>query len=140
MSDKQKHLEMIQGAINRFSTNSFLLKGWNVTLLSALLALSAHNCNVNLVYFACIPIVILWGLDGFFLWQEQLFRKLYDLARGLPEDKIDFSMDTDQITGNDRPKWLKATFSKTLTPFHFPLFLTVTGIMTFRLIILIIRR
>ena len=134
MSNKQKHLEMIQGAINRFSTNSFLLKGWSVTLLSALLALSIHNRNVNLVYFACIPTTILWGLDGFFLWQEQMFRKLYDLVRVLPEDKIDFSMDADQITGDDRPKWLKATISKTLTPFHFPLFLTVIGIMIFRLI------
>ena len=134
MSDKQKHLEMLQGAMNRFSKNSFLLKGWSVTLLSALLALSAHNCNINLVYFACIPVIILWGLDGFFLWQEQLFRKLYNLVRVLPEDKIDFSMDVDQITVDDRPKWLKATFSKTLIPFHLPLFLTVIGIMIFRLI------
>ena len=134
MSDKQKHLEMLQGAMNRFSKNSFLLKGWSVTLLSALLALSAHNCNINLVYFACIPVIILWGLDGFFLWQEQLFRKLYNLVRVLPEDKIDFSMDVDQITVDDRPKWLKATFSKTLIPFHLPLFLTVISIMIFRLI------
>lgn len=134
MSDKQKHLEMLQSAINRFSTNSFLLKGWSVTLFSALLALSTHNRNVNLVYFACIPTIILWGLDAFFLWQEQLFRKLYDLVRVLPEDKIDFSMDADQITGDDRPKWLKAIFSKTLIPFHFPLFLIVIATMIFCLI------
>ena len=134
MSNKQKHLEMIQGVINRFSTNSFLLKGWSVTLLSALLALSTHKSNINLVYFACIPTTILWGLDGFFLWQEQLFRKLYNLVRVLPEDKIDFSMDTDQITGDDRPKWLKATISKTLTPFHCPLFLTIIVMMIFHCI------
>ena len=72
MSDKQKHLEMIQGVINRFSTNSFLLKGWNVTLLSALFALSIRNCDFNLVYFAYIPTIILWGLDGFFVWQENM--------------------------------------------------------------------
>lgn len=134
MSDKQKHLEMIQGAINRFSTNSFLLKGWSVTLLSALLALSAHNCNVNLIYFACLPIIILWGLDGFFLWQEQLFRKLYDLVRVLPDDKIDFSMDTDKITNDDRPKWFKVICSKTLIPFHCPLFLTIIAIIIYRLV------
>ena len=134
MSNKQKHLELIQGTIERFSKNSFLLKGWSVTLFSALLAFSVHNCNVNLVYFACIPTTILWGLDGFFLWQEQLFRKLYDLVRRLPEDKIDFSMDENQITGKDRPKWLKAIFSKTLIPFHCPLLLTVIGVTIFRLI------
>lgn len=134
MSDRQKHLEMIQGVINRFSKNSFLLKGWSVTLFSALLALSAHTCNVNLVYFACIPITILWSLDAFFLWQERLYRKLYDVVRKLPEDKIDFSMDDNQITGENRPKWLRAAFSKTLIPFHSPLFLTIIAMIIFRLV------
>ena len=133
MSDKQKHLEMIQSVVNRLSRNSFLLKGWSVTLFSALFALSFHNCNINLVYFACIPTTILWGLDAFFLWQEQLFRKLYDLVRVLPDDKIDFSMDTDKITDDDRPKWFKVIRSKTLIPFHCPLFLTIIAIIIYRL-------
>ena len=134
MSDKQKHLEMIQGVINRLSTNSFLLKGWSVTLFSALLALSTNNRYVNLVYFACIPTIILWGLDAFFLRQEQLFRMLYDLVRVLPEGKIDFSMNTDQIMGNDRPKRWKAFLSKTLIPFHGPLFLTIIVMVIFHCI------
>ena len=134
MSDKQKHLEMIQGVINRLSRNSFLLKGWSVTLFSALIALSTHNSNINLVYFAWIPIIILWGLDAFFLRQEKLFRKLYDLVREVPENKIDFSMDTDQIVGNDRPKRWKAFLSKTLIPFHGPLFLTIIVMMIFHCI------
>ena len=134
MSNKQKHLEMIQGVINRLSRNSFLLKGWSVTLFSALIALSTHNSNINLVYFAWIPIIILWGLDAFFLRQEKLFRKLYDLVREVPENKIDFSMDTDQIVGNDRPKRWKAFLSKTLIPFHGPLFLTIIVMMIFHCI------
>ena len=133
MSDKQKHLEMIQGIINRLSRNSFLLKGWNVTLFSALIALSTHKSDINLVYFAWIPIIILWSLDAFFLRQEKLFRKLYDLVREVPEDKIDFSMDTDQIMGNDRPKRWKAFLSKTLIPFHGPLLLTIIAILIYRL-------
>ena len=36
MENKQKHLELIQGVINRLSSNSFLLKGWSVVLISAL--------------------------------------------------------------------------------------------------------
>ena len=39
MNNKHKHLELIQGVINRLSTNSFLLKGWSVVLVSALFAL-----------------------------------------------------------------------------------------------------
>ncbi len=135
MSDKQKHLEMIQGVINRLSRDSFLLKGWSVTLFSALIALSTHNSRIDLVYFAWIPIIILWGLDAFFLRQEKLFRKLYDLVREVPEDKIDFSMDTDQIMGNDRPKHWKVFLSKTLIPFHGPLFFTIIVMMIVHCII-----
>ena len=132
MSDKQKHLEMIQGVINRFSTNSFLLKGWNVTLLSALFALSIRNCDFNLVYFAYIPTIILWGLDGFFVWQEKLFRKLYDCVRTLPNERVDFSMDVDKITGENRPKWIKTIFSKTLLPFHGMLILVIVILTIFK--------
>ena len=113
---KHKHLELIQGVINRLSTNSFLLKGWSVVLVSALFALSATDSRPAFVYLAYIPAIIFWGLDGFFLWQEQLFRKLYDRVRVLPDNKIDFSMDTGAVTGDDRPTWAAATLSKTLIP------------------------
>ncbi len=34
---KHKHLELIQGVINRLSTNPFLLKGWSVVLILAVI-------------------------------------------------------------------------------------------------------
>ena len=39
MKAKLKHLEFIQGVINRLSTDSFRMKGWAVVLISALLVL-----------------------------------------------------------------------------------------------------
>ena len=78
---KQKHLELIQGVINRLSTNSFLLKGWSVILVSALFVLSAADGQAAFVFLASISVTVFWGLDGFFLWQEQLYRKLYDHVR-----------------------------------------------------------
>ena len=36
--DKLKHLEFIQNIITRMNTNSFLIKGWAVTIASAILA------------------------------------------------------------------------------------------------------
>ena len=101
MNNKHKHLELIQGVINRLSTNSFLLKGWSVVLVSALFALSVPDSRVTFVYFAYIPAIIFWGLDGFFLWQEKLFRKLYDRVRILSDEEVDFSMNTSVIKGND---------------------------------------
>lgn len=40
MEKKIKHLEMILGIVNRMGSNSFFLKGWSVTIVAGLLALS----------------------------------------------------------------------------------------------------
>ncbi len=117
MDRKLKHLEFIQGVINRLSTNSFLLKGWSVVLVAALFALAANSANLNFILLAYIPAVIFWGLDGYFLWQERLYRGLYDQVRGKEPDEIDFSMDTKDVLDED-DGWIWAVFSKTLIPFH----------------------
>ena len=117
MDRKLKHLEFIQGVINRLSTNSFLLKGWSVVLVAALFALSATDSDVAFVLLAYIPAIIFWGLDGYFLWQERVYRKLYDSVRLKDPDDIDFSMDTKDVL-NDVAGWTDAVFSKTLIPFH----------------------
>ena len=117
MQNKTKHLELIQGVVNRLSTNSFLLKGWSVVLVSAFFALSAGGSNPAFVFLAYIPASVFWGLDGYFLWEERKFRKLYDHVRQLEEAKIDFSMDTTAVKGQ-AGTWFDATISKTLVPFH----------------------
>ena len=117
MDSKLKHLEFVQGVINRLSTNSFLLKGWSVILVSALFALSANNPNVKFVLLAYIPAVVFWGLDGYFLLLEQGYRKHYDRVRSREPNDIDFSMDASDVTGGFL-MWCSATISKTLIPFH----------------------
>ena len=129
MDKTLKHLEFIQGVINRLSTNSFLLKGWSVVLVAALFALAAPNRNVAFIYLAYMPAIMFWGLDGFFLWQEQLFRDLYDYVRCLNENDIDFSMDTTQFKSKKGRSWLEATFSKTLIPFHGVLIAAIVIVM-----------
>ncbi len=80
MEIKTKHLEMIQGVINRLSTNAFLLKGWTVVLVSAFFALSVRASNPAFIFLAYIPAFVFWGLDGYFLWEEKKFRALYNSA------------------------------------------------------------
>ena len=117
MDKKVKHLEFAQSTINRLSTNSFLLKGWSVVLVSALIILSGEESDDKFAYLAFVPIVIIWGLDGYFLWQERLYRKLYDHIRNKDEAEIDFSMSTAEVS--DGVLGLaSAIFSKTLLPFH----------------------
>jgi hypothetical protein len=114
---KLSHLEMIQGIVNRLSQNSFLLKGWSVVLVSALFALAASNLKILFVYLAYFPATAFWILDGYFLWQERLFRALYDNVRNLKDEEIDFSMDTSIVKDRVAP-WIKVIFSKTLLIFH----------------------
>ena len=97
MDAKLKHLEMLQGVINRMAGNSFLLKGWCVTLVSALLALAASGSDKRFTLLPYYPVLMFWILDGYFLRQERLFRKLYERVRLTDESLIDFSMDTDQF-------------------------------------------
>jgi len=112
MNLKVKHLEMIQVIISRMANSSFLLKGWSVVLVSALFALAAKDAEISFIFTAYFPALAFWILDGYFLGQERLFRKLYDQIRLTEEDKIDFSMDRSSIT--KKYEWLKAIFSKTL--------------------------
>jgi len=117
MDAKIAHLELIQAVVTRMASNSFLLKGWSVTLVAALFALAADKSEVLFVYLAYFPAISFWILDGYFLHQERLFRKLYDHVRALDLSAIDFSMDTSPLTSKVDP-WSAVCFSKTLRVFH----------------------
>ena len=51
MDNKINHLEMIQGVINRMASNSFMLKGWAVTLAAGIFALASKDADK--MYFLC---------------------------------------------------------------------------------------
>ena len=123
MEQKLKHLEFIQGVINRLATNSFQMKGWSVVLVSAILVLLARESRLDAAFIALAPVLVFWGLDGYFLWQERLYRALYDHVRGLEEASIDFSMGA-RLLGASR-SWRGAAFSRTLIAFYAGLTLTV---------------
>lgn len=79
--DLNKHLEFIQAIISRQANNSFLLKGWSVTLVAALFALAAKDANSRFVWVALVPVFIFDGLDAYYLHQEKQFRSLFDFVR-----------------------------------------------------------
>lgn len=125
---KIKHLEFIQAVINRMSANSFLLKGWSVTLVAALFALAAKDANPKYVVIAYLPVLIFWLIDGYFLSQERLFRALYDDTRRKNDDEIDFSMDVRNFLGG-RNSWPRAFFASTLVLFYASLIVMMLIIM-----------
>lgn len=72
MEAKLKHLEFIQSAIARMATNSFLFKGWAITIAAALAAFAAANTQAALLTIALITTAMFWGLDGYYLWLERV--------------------------------------------------------------------
>jgi hypothetical protein len=117
-SNKQKHLEFIQAAVSRMAGHLFLLKGWTITLIAALFALSAKDANAAYALIAYFPALIFWALDAYFLSQERRFRSLYDHVRNLDESQIDFSMDTSPFVNERRNTWGGALMSRTLLLYY----------------------
>jgi hypothetical protein len=125
---KLRHLEFIQSGINRLSGNSFLLKGWSVTLVAALFALAAKDANKNYILVAYLPVLFFWNIDAYFLSQERRFRSLYDDVRKKKEDDIDFSMDTKSFhTGGN--SWVCSFVSPSLILFYLPLAMVMLLVM-----------
>lgn len=142
MEKKIAHLNMIQGVITRMANNSFALKGWSVTLVAALFALSGKDANQFYYLVTYIPIVVFWFLDAYYLYQERRYRDLYALVIAREENEIDFSMvppipafqgDEEQVKKAkakfEREKFFRSFISKTILGFYLPLALVAAGIV-----------
>ena len=133
-----KHLELIQGVITRLAQKSFAYKGWSITLASAIFVLAAKEANPHYLLVALLPTVAFWGLDAYYLRQEQLHRKHYDAVRTLPPsevkynpfvmDTLPYSMDPSRFTvpeSNRVPTWWRTCWSKTIAWLYGPMIVTV---------------
>lgn len=96
---KIKHLEFIQAAIGRMATNSFIYKGWSLSVFAALTGVAVVQNQTALLFIAILTTVLFWGLDGYYLWLERGFVRLHQLVAATPENKIDFSMAIDKSHG-----------------------------------------
>jgi len=110
-----KEVETIQSVINRISSNSFLIKGWAITLVVGTLLLKGIEIQILIAF---IPTIVFWILDSYFLWQERLYRKLYDwvIENRLKTDENLFKMDTTQYKKN--VSRAKTVFSWTLLCYY----------------------
>lgn len=123
--NKLEYLKMLQAVITRMAGNSFLIKGWCVTLVSAILALAAKEPNKLFIAVAIFPVLMFWILDGYFLYQERLFRSLYNAKVAIAENKDAtlFSMDTSEY--KTQKTWTSAVFSSTLNLFYIAMLISV---------------
>ncbi len=123
-----KHIDLIQTTVTRMAANSFLLKGWAVTLVSAIFALAAKDANRRYIMVAYFPVIMFWLLDGYYLSQERLYRALFDEVRTTITSDSNLSMDTTRFAGG-RSGWFKCAISATLLLFYGAIFGTILIVM-----------
>lgn len=111
-----KEIEIIQDIIKRMAFNSFIIKGWAITLVVITLLLKGTE---NQIWLAFIPLLVFWFLDAYFLWQERLYRKLYDwvVNNRLKTDEYLFDMNAYRFKDKVQSK-LRIMFSITLGWFY----------------------
>lgn len=126
MDKKVKHLEFIQGIISRMAKNSFMLKGWAVTLVVGIFALTIKDSDRLFWLIAYAPILIFWGLDAYYLSLERQYRDLYNQVRIKDENNIDFNLKLNHK--NAFKNWLCCVISKTEIVFYLPIALFSTGV------------
>lgn len=130
MDNKLKHLELIQGVINRMASNSFKLKGWAVTLASGIFALASKDADKMYFLITYVPVIVFWLLDSYYLWQERLYRTLYNDVRTKDENDIDFSLNVSNYANNPvKNTFCSSLLSKTEIWFYIPLALICTCVI-----------
>ncbi|MDP9514741.1 hypothetical protein [Pseudomonas protegens] len=117
MDEKIAHLGFVQGVITRMANNSFLVKGWTVALVAAILALSSSSINAGFAFIAFLPIIVFWWLDSYYLKQERLFRELYKAVVGDDPRVVRYSMDT-RVVADKVSSTLRMAFTISILPFY----------------------
>lgn len=125
------HLSMLQDIIKRMADNSFKIKGWCITLVSALLGLLISNTDVvsNDLFIILIPIIGFGFIDAYYLRLERVFRNRYESdVKKIKENKIEevklLSFNSDN-TKSEKTKYRQALFSKSILLLYIPLILSV---------------
>jgi hypothetical protein len=133
-----KEIDLIQGIINRMSHNSFLLKGWAITIIVAVLALSKDTIVIkDITYFSLvllIPLLVFWYLDSFFLHKERCYIKLYDwvIENRLKTEEFQYNLNYKRFE-KEIGSVGKIMFSSTLITFYGITALILLGITIYNI-------
>ena len=130
MENKIKHLEMLTSIIERLASNSFMLKGWGITIVAGMFALAGKEMSSSILLFAYVPIVTFWFLDSYYLQMERKYKELYKEVILKNEHEIDFDMDIRELKKNDsKLNYAYCLFSVTEWGFYLPVIGVIAYIM-----------
>lgn len=89
----QKHLDMLQGVINRMATNSANCKYWLVVILAAILVLIFEGkIDSSKIWILYIPTGLFLFLDCFYLGKERLvIKKQNEFVENINNGNLNYS-------------------------------------------------
>ena len=129
----EKEIDLIQSCINRMAQNSFIIKGWTVSLIAVVLALLPESVDIKLLcILGILATLCFWYLDAFFLKMERLYRWKYEwiIKNRLSSNEYFFDLNPTNVNmwnpdknnkAKQEPCILKVMFTKTLMPIYLTL-------------------
>lgn len=138
-----KYLQMMQDNIRRMASNSFMIKNWTISIVTAALALGYKMDNIHhWLLLTLIPIFTFWCLDAYYLQLERKLRnrqqRFINIKKGLENesnknDLFDFSTleeyNSDKSLNYVKAQWL--FFSKAVFPLYVILIIIVLFITSY---------
>ena len=126
---KIAHLQMLQNVIDRFSSNSFTLKGLCFTLIIGMLSFYKESVilSINLTF---------WFLDSYYLKQERYYRAIYNAVCLFREEEIDFFMGSKEENNKypyKKDLLFKVMFSVSMLPY---IIIFIVGVIYFMCILM----
>lgn len=101
--DRRMHLDHLQGIIGRLSQLGFMMKGWAITFVGGLFALSGGRGGWGTLLLSLGGIVIFWYLDAWLITLERRFISRYEDAAKRWDDALSLSSCLDKPAAIDFP-------------------------------------
>lgn len=131
-----KYLELLHATITRMGNNSFLIKGWAITTVSAIAGflLVTSNVSVKHVTILFIPIIGFCLLDTYYLIIERKLKIQYESTAEKLYSRINNGIKLYKIASKDYNEietgFVQVLFSESIMLTYFPL-LAVSTIIFF---------
>jgi hypothetical protein len=103
------------------ASHSFAVKGIAITLATGAIGLAASTKDPNAALAGACIVLVLWGLDAYYLRRERAFRRLFETERQ-KEGPPSFSMDPNDYMWKVE-WWIRVALSKTLFWLYTPVLL-----------------
>jgi len=110
--------------------NSFAMKGWAVTLVSAILLVAYEIAGWQYLLIALLPAFVFWGYDAFYLRRERLFICHYDFIRSQSKEdwqENPFSLDISPHK-NTVNNWFKTCWSCSIAWLYLPMIFLILAV------------